>query len=179
MPRRPFIPVLALCLAFLAVAPAAEAAEHYLGGGVRYFQTLDDIEIDNLGKIDTDGNSFILSYLADPAGLLKVEVDLEYFGRLRGRQTGEVFSPQFLLLVGGQPLRRASGPGSTTSRTTRIGDDTSDVFYIGRLGLQFTLLPRLHLDSTPTTRPTFSTRSSTAPTRSSITLGAMVRFRIR
>jgi hypothetical protein len=178
MPRKPLFTVLALCLASLVFAPGADAAEHFFGGGIRYFQTLDDIEIDDLGKIDAEGNSWILSYQANPAGLLKFELDLEYFDDVFGGVTGEVYSPQLLVLVGGN-LYGGVGAGVYYLSDNPVGDDTSDVFYVGRLGLQLTLLPRIHLDLNANYQTDAFDKIFDGADSDAITLGAMVRFRIR
>jgi len=174
---RSTIPALAI-LTLFAVLPPARAAEHYLGGGVRYFRPVNDIEIDNVGKIDADGNSVILSYLADPAGLFKVEFDIEYFKDGYGEQTGEIYSPQFLVLIGGN-LYGGVGAGINYVQDNLIGDDASDVFYIGRLGLQLTLLPRLHLDLNASYQTDVFEKVLNGPSSSSTTLGAMARIRIK
>lgn len=178
MPRKSFFTALALSLLAFVVVPAAHAAEHFFGGGVRYFQTLDDIEIDDLGKIDAEGNSFILSYQVNPAGLLKFELDLEYFDDVFGGLTGEVYSPQFLVLVGGT-LYGGVGAGVYYLADNPVGDDTSDVFYVGRLGLQFTLLPRIHLDLNANYQTDAFDKVFEGADSDAITLGAMVRFRVQ
>ena len=179
MPRtfRYTLPALAI-LAFAGQATPAVAAEHYLGGGVRFFRTLDDIEIGSIGKIDTDGNSLILSYLADPAGAFKIEFDVEYFSDGYGEQTGSIVSPQLLVLVGGK-LYGGIGAGIQYVQDNLIGDDASDVFYIGRVGLQFTLLPRLRLDLNASYQTDVFDKVFNGPSSSSVTLGAMARFRIK
>ena len=102
MPRKLALTVFILsACSLLSPASPAVAADHYFGGGVRFFRTLNDVEIDDLGKIDADGSSIIASYLVDPAGLFKVELDLEYFSDGYEELTGEIISPQLLLLVGG------------------------------------------------------------------------------
>lgn len=174
--RTTFLALLFLTLA-AGLSPAG-AAEHYVGGGVRFFRTLDDIEIDDLGKIDTDGSSVVLSYLADPAGLFKVEFDLEYFGDGYGEQTGAIVSPQLLVLVGGK-LYGGVGAGVNYVDDNLIGADTSDVFYIGRLGLLLTLLPRLHLDLNANYQSDVFDKILDGPTSNSVTLGAMVRIRMK
>jgi len=179
MPRTFRLPLIALVLLALAAggSPVA-AAEHYVGGGVRFFRTINDIEIDNLGKIDTDGNSLIASYVADPAGLFKIEFDLEYFSDGYGEQTGSIVSPQLLVLVGGK-LYGGAGAGIHYVQDNLIGDDASGVFYIGRLGLQFTVLPRLKLDLNASYQTDVFEKVFNGPTSSSVTLGAMARIRIK
>lgn len=179
MPRTLRSTLLALAILATAghLAPAA-AAEHYLGGGVRFFRTLNDIEIGNVGKIDTDGNSLILSYLADTAGIFKIEFDVEYFADGYGEQTGSVISPQFLVLVGGK-LYGGVGAGIQYVQDNQIGDDTSDIFYIGRVGLQFTILPRLKLDLNANYQSDIFDKIFNGPSSSSVTVGAMARFRIK
>jgi len=170
-------------LAFLLLALAAGlqpawAAEHYVGGGARFFRTLNDVEIDNIGKIDADGNSLIVSYLADTAGLFKIEFDIEYFGNGYGEQTGAIVSPQLLVLVGGK-LYGGVGAGIQYVQDNLVGDDASDVFYIGRLGLQFTLLPRLKLDLNANYQTDVFDKVFNGASSSSVTLGAMARFRVK
>jgi hypothetical protein len=172
-----FAPLAVFALALTWSTPAA-AADHYLGGGVRFFQTLDDIEIEDIGRIDADGYSFIASYLADPAGLLKFEVDLEYFDSGYGDQTGAIISPQALVLIGAQ-LYGGVGIGINYVQDNKLGPDTSDVFYIGRVGLQFTLLPRLHLDLNANYQTDVFDRIFDGASSDSITIGAMARVRLR
>ncbi|MCZ6507455.1 MAG: hypothetical protein O7A04_05330 [Acidobacteria bacterium] len=171
--------VAGLLLLSLALGAApAQAAKHYLGGGVRYFKTLDDVEIDEVGKIDTDGNSLILSYQADPVGLFKFELDLEYFADGFGDLTGDVLSPQFLVLVG-STLYGGVGAGIYYIPDNLVGDDTSDVFYVGRLGLQLTVLPRLHIDLNANYQTDVFDKLFDGAGSDSITLGAMARVRIK
>ncbi len=178
MPRKPLFTTLsALALLAFVAAPAVQAAEHFIGGGVRYFQTLGDIEIDHLGKIDADGNSYILSYQANPAGVLKFELDLEYFDDFGGL-TSEVYSPQFLVLVGGN-LYGGVGAGVYYLSDNPVGDDTSDLFYVGRLGLQLTLLPRIHLDLNANYQTDAFEKVFDGADSDAITLGAMVRIKVR
>ena len=165
-------------LVFVASLNPAAAAEHFLGGGVRFFRTLDDIEIDDIGKIDTDGNSLILSYLAKPAGLFKIEFDIEYFGDGYGEQTGSIISPQFLVLFGSN-FYGGLGAGINYVQDNLIGEDASDIFYIGRLGLQLTLLPRLHLDLNANYQTDVFDKVFSGPSSNSVTFGAMARFRIK
>lgn len=162
----------------ILLATPTQAAEHWLGGGVRYFQTVDDIEVTDIGRIDADGNSVILSYQADPAGLFRFEVDLEYFSDGYGEQTGSITSPQALVLIG-STLYGGVGAGINYVEDNLIGDDTSDVFYIGRLGLQLTLLPRVHLDINASYQSDVFDKVLDGPSSSSTTLGAMVRFRLK
>jgi hypothetical protein len=166
-----------LSLAALSVTPA-QAADHYLGGGVRWFRSLDDIHVADVGKIDTDGNSIIASYQVDPAGLFKFEFDVEYFSDGFGEQTGSIVSPQALVLVGGL-LYGGVGAGIDYVQDNTIGDNTSDVFYIGRVGLQLTVLPRVHLDINANYQTDVFDKLFDGASSNSITLGAMARVRIK
>jgi hypothetical protein len=166
-----------LVLALTASAPAM-AADQYLGGGVRFFRTLNDVKVTDIGKIDTDGNSLIASYLIDPAGLLKFEIDLEYFDSGYGDQTGAIVSPQALALVGGK-LYGGVGAGINYVQDNQLGDNTSGVFYIGRVGLDLTLLPRVRLDLNANYQTDVFDNIFDGASSDSITLGAIVRFRIK
>ncbi|MDH3403641.1 MAG: hypothetical protein OES32_16525 [Acidobacteriota bacterium] len=169
--------VVALALLAFAVAPAAHAADHYFGGGFRYLKTVDDLETEG-GRVDADGRSFILSYQLDPAGLLKLEADLEVFDGGFGDATGTVYSPQVFALVGGT-LYGGVGAGLYYLSSNQIGSSSSDVFYLGRLGLQLTLLPRIHLDLNANYQTDAFAKVFDGAGSDAITLGAMVRFRIR
>ena len=168
---------LAVCALLSATTPAA-AADHYFGGGVRFFRTLNDVEIDDLGEIDADGNSIIASYLVDPAGLFKIEFDLEYFDDGYDDLTGEIISPQLLLLVGGN-LYGGAGVGINFISDNSVGDDSSDPFFIGRLGLQLTLVPRIHLDLNANYQTDVFDKVFSGASSDAITLGAIVRLKIR
>lgn len=179
MPRTFRTTLLALLLLALAAGlTPASAAEHYIGGGARFFRTLNDVEIDNIGKIDVDGNSLIVSYLAAPAGAFKIEFDIEYFGHGYGEQTGEIISPQLLVLVGGK-LYGGVGAGIQYVQDNLIGNDTSDVFYIARLGLLFSMLPKFKLDLNANYQTDVFDKVFNGASSNSITLGAIVRFRVK
>ena len=133
-----------LALASL-VSTAASAGEHRLGFGYHYWQTLDDIELDSLSEIDDEGSSIVVSYQYLPGGLIKLEGDLEYFEEGFGGATEEAYAPQFYLLLG-RNFYAGVGVGVTKSDGFADGDEWSDPWYAGRVGVELLLLPRVHLD---------------------------------
>lgn len=144
-PRAPrLIRALAVAAVFGAVGSASPAAagEHLIGGGLHYWQTVDDLA--GGAGLDDNGVSLIVSYQYAPRrGLLRFELDLEYFDAGFGGSPEAAYSPVAYLVVGTK-LYVAAGVGVTFS--SGLADDPSDPFYTGRLGYQFHLLPGLFLD---------------------------------
>lgn len=164
----------ALGLSILALAAPASAAEHRLGGGVHYWQTVDDLEDEGFDEIEEDGRSFVLSYQYVPAGLVKLQLDAEYFEEGFGGATEEALSPQLYLVLGNK-LYAAVGVGLTYS--DEFEDSWSDPFYAARVGLDLLLLPRTHLDINANYRADAFSELEEADT-DAITLGAVLRFRL-
>lgn len=164
----------ALCLAalvLLAGSVPAEAAEHRIGFGFNYWRALDDVVEDDF-DLDEDGLAPYLTYQLVPAGLFRFEADLEYFERGFGGSTAEAYSPQVFVLLGGGFY---GGVGVGVTYSSDLPDDVSDPFYAARVGLDFVLLPRIHLDVNLNYRAnTFSSLDQASS--DTITLGAAVRF---
>jgi hypothetical protein len=161
-----------LALATL-VATAASAGEHRLGFGYHYWQTLDDIEIDELDEVDDEGSSIVASYQYLPGGLIKLEVDLEYFEEGFGGALDEAYAPQFFVLFG-RNFYAGVGVGVTNSDGFADGDEWSDPWYAGRIGLELLLLPRVHLDINANYRADAFKELEEAET-DALTLGASLR----
>jgi hypothetical protein len=168
---RPWILGAALAVVIAAPAPAAE---HRLGGGVHYWRTVDDLEDEGFDEIEDDGRSFVLSYQYVPAGLVKIQLDAEYFEEGFGGATEEAISPQLYLVLGSR-LYAAVGVGLTYS--DEFENSWSDPFYAARVGMDFLLLPRTHLDLNANYRADAFGELEEADT-DAITLGAVVRFRL-
>jgi hypothetical protein len=128
----------------LLVPAAAFAGEHRLGFGYHYWQTLDDIDLDSLGDLDDEGSSALISYQYLPGGLLRFEFDFEYYEDGFG-SSGSAYSPQAFVLFG-RFFYAGVGVGATKRDDPLIGDDWTDPWYAGRIGLDMLLLPRFHLD---------------------------------
>ena len=173
MPRpRPTLVAPIALAAVLALAPAspAGAAEHRFGLGVNYWQTLDDL-VDEGFDVEEDGLAPVVTYQYRPGGLIGFQIDLEYFDDGFGGATSEALSPQVYLTVGGG-LYGAVGVGITYS--SDFQDDFSDPFWAARIGLDFELLPKIHLDIHANYRAGTFDELDQADT-DSITLGAAVR----
>ncbi|KAB2961338.1 MAG: porin family protein [Thermoanaerobaculia bacterium] len=165
---------LALLTVSLTAVPAL-AGEHRIGFGYHYFETLDDIEIDDLGAIEDSGNSIVVSYQYLPGGLLRFEADIEYWEDGFGGVTGEeAYAPQIYLLAG-RGFYGGVGVGMTQSDGFFSGDDWSDPWYAARVGVDLLLLPRIHLDINANYRADAFNDLDQAES-DAITLGASVRF---
>lgn len=162
--------------AILAVAiPAAAAAgEHRIGFGYHYWKTVDDL--DDFADIEDDGYATVLSYQYLPGGLLRFEVDVEYFSDGFGGSTDDAYSPQVYVLFG-RFLYAGVGIGITHGDGFASGDDWSDPWYAARAGLDILLLPRLHLDINANYRANAFEDLEDADT-DALTFGASVRLRI-
>jgi hypothetical protein len=130
-----------LACTLLLASPVA-AADQTLGLGLHYWKSLDDLAKDFPG-VEDDGVSWLAAYQYDPAGLFKFEVDLEYFRKGFGGSTGSAWSPQLLVLVGGDFY---GGAGITTTFASSFENNRSSTSFLARAGWQITLLPGMHLD---------------------------------
>ena len=88
--------------------------------------------------------SLLVSYQYVPTrGLLRFELDLEYFADGFGGSAESAYSPVAYVVVG-KRFYAAAGLGVTFS--SGLPDSPSDPFFTSRLGYQFHLLPGLFLD---------------------------------
>lgn len=162
--------IIALAVMGLAAVPAA-AGEHRLGLGAHYWQTVDELEDDNFSFADEDGFAWVGSYQFVPAGLFKLEFDLEYFPDGFGGAEESAWSPQIYVVVGSR-IYVAVGTGVVYS--DGYEDDVSDPFYAARAGFEFAILPRTSLDIHGNYRFNDWNEIEQADT-DTITLGALLR----
>ena len=168
MPNRSTSFALALVIT-LSLTGGARAAEHRFGFGGHYWRALDDVaeELD----VEEEGVAPYVTYQFVPAGIVKLELDLEYFEAGFGGSTSEAFAPAAYVLVE-WGLYGGVGVGVTVSDT--LDDNVSDPFYAARLGWDFQVLPRLHVDLNANYRANTFAELEDYDT-GSITLGAAVR----
>lgn len=124
----------------LASTARAGAAEHRFGLGAMYWRSIDD-----LGSVDLedDGTAPYLTYQYAPAGIFRLELDLEYYSKGFAGSDSTAYSPvAFVIAEFG--LYAGLGIGVTVS--DGLSDNVSDPFYAARLGYDFQLVPRLHFD---------------------------------
>jgi hypothetical protein len=150
-------------------AGAAHAADHSLGLGVHYWRAVKDLD----SSFDRSGAAGMFSYQYIPAGLFKLEVDLEYFPKGFGGADDTAWSPQVYVLLGN---RLYAGVGAGVIYSQGFSDEFSDVFYAARIGTDFALLPRTHLDVNANYRFKDWNQLDQADT-DTITLGAVLRIR--
>jgi len=155
--------ILLLCLA----VPAA-AGEQTFGVGVHYWRAVSELS----SSFDRSGAAGMLSYQYIPVGIFKIEGDLEYFPKGFGGADTTAWSPQVYLLVGN---RLYAGVGAGVIYSKSFSGELSDVFYAARIGTDFVLVPRLHLDVNANYRFMDWNQIGKATT-DTITLGAVLRF---
>jgi hypothetical protein len=161
------IALLCLLSLFCRALPAA-AAEQRLGLGIHYWRAVSQLN----SSFDRSGAAGMLSYQYVPVGVFKIEGDLEYFPKGFGGADTTAWSPQIYLLVGN---RLYAGVGAGVIYSTSFSGKLSDVFYAARLGTDFVLLPRLHLDVNANYRFKDWNQIKQAST-DTITLGAVLRL---
>ena len=143
MKRLAYLTALAFCFMVFLWTPTPADAEVRVGAGVHYWTALGDIEVDDV-DIDESGSSFLASVQWVPGGLISFEGNLEYFTEGFGGGNSEALAPQAFVLVGGG-LYGGLGIGVTYNDELE-GNDISDPFYKARVGLDFEILPTIHLD---------------------------------
>ena len=128
-----------LLIGGLLVCPTAWAENaHRVGGGLRYWVALDDIDVED---VDEDGLSFILSYQYVMAEYFKLEADLEFLDEGYAGADEAVWSPQAYFLIG-KGLYGGVGVGINYSD----GDWADDPFFAFRAGVDLEVLPSIFLD---------------------------------
>ena len=162
-----------LLAALLAVAAAggASGAEHRLGLGYLYWQALEDVES---AHIEEDGAAPFLTYQYAPKGIFRLELDLEYYAdgfRGSGRPA---YSPSAYVLV---EFGLYAGVGAGLPASSIVDGLIFDPFYVVRLGWDFQVVPRLHVDLHADYRVgSLSDRVDRDFDMDSVTLGAAARM---
>lgn len=164
----------ALTVCFSAV-PLATAAEHHLGVGLHYWQSLDDFADEGFPEVEDEGVSWLLSYLYDIEGPLKFGLELEYFPDGFSGATDTAIAPQGLVLLGGTVY---GGVGMGVTASDSIDGTFSDPYFLARVGLDLSLLPRLSLDVNLNYQADAFNELRNVES-DAITLGATLRFRFR
>jgi hypothetical protein len=159
-----------VAMILLSLTVPAAAAEHSFGVGIHYWRAVDEITD---SSFDRSGAAGMLSYQYIPARLVKIEGDLEYFPKGFGGADDTAWSPQVYLLVGN---RLYAGVGAGVIYSKSFSGELSDVFYAARIGTDFTVLPRTHLDINANYRFKDWNQIKDAST-DTITLGAVLRIR--
>jgi hypothetical protein len=132
--------LIALLAALVLPLAHAGAAEHRLGLGELYWRSLDDL---GAAGLDDDGVAPYLTYQYVPAGIFRVELDLEYYRKGFGGSDSAAYSPLAFLLV---EFGLYGGLGVGVTVSDGLENNVSDPFYAARLGYDFQLVPRLHFD---------------------------------
>ncbi len=115
----------------------AYAGNHRLGLGGHYWKSIDDIDVSDINE---DGFAMVVSYQYKPT-LFGFQFDVEIADEQLTGKSKAVYSPQAFLIVGGLVY---GGLGIGTHYSD--GDFADKPFYALKAGLDFELLPRIHLD---------------------------------
>ena len=129
--------VISLLFGVWGLFTPAYGGDHRLGIGGHYWTAVDDIDI---SEIDEDGFAMVVSYQYKPS-LFGFQFDVEIADEQLTGQNETVYSPQAFLIVGGLVY---GGLGIGTHYAD--GDFADEPFYALKAGLDFELLPHIHLD---------------------------------
>ncbi|HEV8629045.1 MAG TPA: hypothetical protein VGV61_01925 [Thermoanaerobaculia bacterium] len=124
----------------LGSAAGAGAAEHRFGLGELYWRSIHDLGGSGL---KSNGVAPYLTYQYVPAGIFKLELDLEYYRKGFGGSTSAAYSPVAWVLI---EFGLYGGVGIGVTFSDSLSSNVSDPFYAARLGYDFQLVPRLHFD---------------------------------
>jgi hypothetical protein len=126
-------------LTLAAGAPGtASAVEQRLGVGANYWHTINEIK--DADKFDRDGVSWYVSYQLKPVWLLFLDLQVEQMPEGFMASDKAVYAPQAYVGVEILFLYGALGIGKY------FADETDEVFYAVRAGVNLNLLPFLGLD---------------------------------
>ncbi len=131
------IMVIVLALGVWSFFTPAYGGDHRLGLGGHYWKSIDDIDVSD---IDEDGFAMVVSYQYKPS-LFGFQFDVEVADEQLTGKSKAVYSPQAYLIVGGLVY---GGLGIGTHFSD--GNLADKPFYALKAGLDFELLPHIHLD---------------------------------
>ncbi|MEM8961782.1 MAG: hypothetical protein AAGD38_09900 [Acidobacteriota bacterium] len=165
--------LVSLLVVMTAVAAAPASAEQRLGVGLHYYRAIDDLADDGFDDIDQDGLAGIISYQFVPGGLISFGIDLEIYPDGFGGSTETSFAPIGWVFIGGSGLYAGAGIGITIAED--FESDTSDPFYVGRIGYDLELIAGVRIDVNLNYRADAFSELDDAST-DAITAGAVIRF---
>jgi opacity protein-like surface antigen len=132
--------LLTVALIGMCAWPAAARAESgdLFGVGANYWTMLDNIDVHS---IDNNGFSWLLTYQFNLAPLFKFETDVEMFPEGFQGVPSASYAPEVYLVIGSW-IYGAVGAGILYADN----EFADDPFYALRAGLDFELVPQVHLD---------------------------------
>lgn len=168
--------IVASFLALAVLGPStAVGAEHRLGLGLHYWESAKDLPKEGFPDIEDSGVAWVGSYIFDVEGPLKFGVDLEFFSNGFGGSTSSAWAPQVFVLVGGK-LYGGIGMGITLASS--FDGNSSDPYFLARVGVDFPILPRLTLDLNLNWDADAFNQLDNFDS-DALTLGVIVRYRIK
>ena len=132
------ISLVAVIILAAAAPVSVVSADSRVGAGFHYWQTIDDIDLDD---IDEDGISWLISYKSVQNGLLHIVAELEFLPDNFAGAADQVYAPEVFLIVG-QGLYAGLGTGIYFTD----GDFADKPFFVLRAGVDLELLPSIFLD---------------------------------
>jgi hypothetical protein len=131
------IVMIVLLFGIWSFCSSAYAGDHRLGLGGHYWKSIDDIDVSDIKE---DGFAMVVSYQYKPS-LFGFQFDVEIADEQLTGKSKTVYSPQAFVIVGGLVY---GGLGIGTHYSD--GDFADKPFYALKAGLDFELLPYIHLD---------------------------------
>jgi len=131
------IVIIFLMLGVWSLCSPVYGGDHRLGIGGHYWKTIDNIKVSDIKE---DGFAMVVSYQYKPS-LFGFQFDVEVADEQLTGKSKAVYSPQAFLIVGGLVY---GGLGIGTHYFD--GDFADKPFYALKAGLDFELLPLIHLD---------------------------------
>ena len=126
------------CTLGLMLGVYQEAMAARVGFGANYWQTVDNIDVD---EFDEDGLSYIASLQFNLADYSKIELAVEWYEAGFGGSTEDIYAPQAFFILG-KGLYAGAGVGGYYTD----GDFANDPFFAFRAGFDVEVLPSLFLD---------------------------------
>jgi hypothetical protein len=130
--------LLVAVIGMMSAVDASAETHHRIGVGVHYWTVLDDIDVDDA---EENGMAYVFTYQLRPASLIKFGLDVEMLPEEFASSEDPVYAPQAYIIVGGGIYAGLGIGGYFTD-----GEFAEDPFYNLRAGLDFCLLPFIHVD---------------------------------
>jgi hypothetical protein len=131
--------LVAALLGALAIVGQARAEQRF-GLCALYWRSVHDV---SGAGLDSNGAAPCVTYQYAPAGIFRFEGDLEYYHNGFGGSNEAAYTPVVFALA---EFGIYAGVGAGVTVSNGFDNHHSDPFYVGRVGYDFQLIPRLHFD---------------------------------
>ena len=138
MSYKQILHIVTMCASVFCLCVPSARSEMQLGGGVHYWRTLDEIDVDD---IDDDGLAWYLSFQIASESLVTLEIDIEQLPEEMGGGDDEIYAPIGYVLLG-TGVYGGVGIGGYYSD----GEFHEDPVYALRAGLRVVVVDPVFLD---------------------------------